>query len=153
MNYDLLTAELTSDPAGIGYADMSDADAAAAIMASTQPARQLADRWRVKEAIYLAGRWPALVDLQASENADLATLARTAIAYLSDPDFERINLDYPMVETMLDMLMAVGLLTPELRAQIHAMGDTTTSRAAILGLPKMEPGHVASARQMMGGND
>lgn len=147
--YETLIPELRDDPAGIGYAGMSDAERLAAIHAENQPIRVLAPRWKIKEAIYLAGRWPALVDLQANENADLATLARTAVAYLSDTDFENVNLDYVMVGTMLDTLLAVGLLTAELRAAIHAMGDSLTSRATILGLQAVQLGNVISAREMM----
>lgn len=149
MDYETLIDELKTDPAGIGYTKMTDAERLAALVAENQPIRVLASRWQVKEAIYLAARWPALLDLQSSEDTDLATLARTAVAYLSDPDFERINLDYSMVVTMLDKLAAVGLLTPELRSLIHGMGDSLTSRAAILGLQSVQLGNMTSARKMM----
>ena len=151
MDYSKLKAELADDPAGIGYASMTDAERYAAYHARTQPVRVLVPRWKIKEAIYLAGRWPALVDLQSNENADLATLARTAVAYLSDEDFENVNLDYPIVKTMLDTLLAVGLLTQELRDVIEAFGDDLVSRGQQIGMADVEIGNFASARQMMEG--
>ena len=97
-------------------------------------ARQLAPRWRVKEELYCAGQWPALLVAQTHEDPAIAGLAATAVAFLTDGDFENINLDRLEVAGMLDALQAAGLLTSELRATIDALADAIITPAQSLGI-------------------
>lgn len=148
--YDILVPELRDDPAGIGYAGMSDAEAAAAINASTQPARQLVPLWLIKRRLIETGAWLGIVQYaNQGENEQWRHAAALTCIYVDDQRFENLDLDLPATQQMLGALQLAGLVTADMAAEIDSLADTMTSRAAILGLPRVEPGHVESARKMM----
>ena len=106
----------------------------AALHTPSVPTRQLVPRWRVKEEMYCAGTWPLLLQAQANADPQIAGLAATVVAYLSDPDFENLDIDRGEVAAMLASLQAAGLLTTELAATIDGMADTLVSPAADLAI-------------------
>jgi hypothetical protein len=146
--YNALIPELRDDPAGMGYAAMSDHEAASAINASTQPARQLVPLWLIKRRLIETGAWLALQAAAAAESA-VQPAAKLTLEYVDDHRFENLDLDLLSTQQMLGALQAAGIVSAELAAELDTLADTTTSRAMMLGLGRVEPGHVESARRMM----
>lgn len=148
MDYSKLKAELADDPASIGYSAMTNAEASAAINASTQPARQLVPLWQIKKRLIETG---VLLAIQAAAETEsqIQAAARLTIEYIDDDRFEHLDMDLDSTKQMVGALIAGGVVSSDLSAELDAMAATTTSRAAILGIERVEPGHVESARRMM----
>ena len=143
--YTALIAELQSGD----YGGMTDAEAAAAINALTQPARQLVPLWRVKQFCIESSAWLAILQAaQSHENEQVRGAAALTAIYVDDSRFANLDLDLPSTQQMLGGLVAGGVVTQELAAAVDALANTTTSRAAILGLGTVGDGHVLSARRM-----
>ena len=153
MDYEKLVAELASDPVGMGYASMTDAQVSAAIAANTRPTRQLVPLWLIKRRLIETGAWLAIVQYaNEGENAQVRAAAALTCIYVDDTRFENLDLDLPATQAMLGALQLAGLITAEMASEIDTLADAWTTRAAQLGLPNVAPGHVQSARKMMGGN-
>ena len=133
MNYATLYTEITNDPTGLGYAGKSNAEIAALLNAETQEiartsitAAQLWENTVLSEYAALgAAQRDAYWGLCSLDSIDVAagTNSRSALAQL-----------FPQGSTTRAALMAL-LQTPVMR-----------SRAAVLGLGRVKPGHVAKAR-------
>jgi hypothetical protein len=104
-------------------AALSDVDAAAALSARTV-VNPLVPRWRIKQYLYEQMVYPKIAAAQASSNADVASLAITALAYLNDGDFANLDMTAQGTLTILDGLVAAALATPEQKAAILAMQGT-----------------------------
>lgn len=147
MNYEILTAELQNDPAGLGYATMTDAEVATAINATTQAARQLVPLWQIKKAAIESNLWLAIKNAAASHaDAQVQGVANVTLDYISDSRFENLDMDLASTQAMLGALVAGGVVTQDFVDALDAMADTTTSRANVLGLGTVSDGHVKSAR-------
>jgi hypothetical protein len=96
-------------------------------------ARRPVPRWKIKDSIYRAGAWPALQKASATEGA-VQGVAATCVAYLTDPDFENLDLDLPEVQYMLGQLGAAEILTPTLLQSLFALGDTLVTPLDAHGL-------------------
>jgi hypothetical protein len=150
MDYEKLVAELASDPVGMGYASMTDAQVSAAIAASTRPTRKLVPLWEVKKRLIETGAWLAIVQYASSgENAQVKEVAALTCAYIDDTRFDNLDVDLPSTQQMLGVLQQAGLITAQMASEIDALADTWTTRAAQLGLGSVGDGHVHSAREMM----
>lgn len=151
--YTILVNELQDDPLGRGYAGMSDADAAADLNTAyrSEPYQRFAS-WRAAAAILTDEEY-------AAAKADTQTLAAMSsrladmVALLGSPCDDTgatggIDFGHPEVRAMID---AMPTLSAEGKAKLKAIGERPISRAAELGLPQVYPGHIQSARTMMGG--
>ena len=131
MNYSTLTAELQSDPTGVGYAGMTDAEAAAAMNAAT--------RTRLAATIDSAALYEAIVPaefgaLSADEKQLVRDLFTLGTVHVRDGSNGRAVL-----------LATFGAQSGTIAALIEAATERI-SRAAELGLPPVDAAHVQSAR-------
>ena len=133
MNYATLYTEITNDPAGLGYAGKTDAEIAALLNAETQET--------ARTTITAAQLWENTL---LSEYAVLSAAGRDAFWGLC-------NLDGIDVAAGTNSRAALMQLFPQgstTRAALVALLQTPLmrSRAAVLGLGRVKPGHVAKAR-------
>ncbi len=87
------------------------------------PSRKLVPRWKIKEMCYKAGVWPLLLAATQSEDPEMQGLALTVHAYLTDTDFENLDMDSDEVKQMFGSLVQAGVLTQELSDAIDALAD------------------------------
>ena len=147
MRYDILTAELQDDPASLGYSTMTDAEVATAINGATQAARKLVPLWEVKKAAIENGFWLAIKTAAASHaDEQVKGVANIVLDYVGDSRFENIDMDLTSTQTMLGALVAGSVITQDFSDLLNGLANTTTSRAAILGLSQVSDGHIKSAR-------
>jgi hypothetical protein len=153
MDYAALRAELLTDPLALGYAALSDAQAAARLNATdTGRTRRRADvssaeiTQSVTVADYTAlGANPTAAAL-STERRYLAWLALIAAA----PSVRLLNDDgsnTPVIDNLLAMFPA-GSGT---RTRLQALATRAISRAEELGLGTVAPGDVTLARDREGG--
>lgn len=151
--YETLVPELRDDPAAIGYAGMDDAQRLAALHAENQPVRQLVPLWQIKKRLIETGAWlelqKAAVDHQSEQVKAAASLT---LLYVDDARFENLDLDLASTQQLLGALVQAMIVTTDMSAEIDAMANATTSRAAILGLQSVQLGNMVSARKTMEGN-
>ena len=134
MNYAMLTAELTGDPLGRGYAGMTDAEAAADLN-SVYRTRQLeradpADAYDVIDQI----EWSALSEAEQQEIKDILQIG-TVAGHLVTPG-SRVRARF----------VAIFGAGSDTIALLLDMITEDISRAEELGLVVVKPGHVEKAR-------
>ena len=149
--YDVLIAELRNDPLGRGYAAMTDDEVAASL---NEP------RYSVPTTRFITWRAIAAVlddDEYAAVKAALNQLAQASpkvadmIPFLSqatgdDGTGGGIDFGNAGVRAMIQALPGVSEAA---KGKLLALGERPASRAEILGLPEVYPGHVESARNMI----
>lgn len=148
MDYQRLVAEIRDDPAGIGYTALSDQHAADAINAVTQLARQLVPLWQIKKRLVETGALLAIQTAAATESP-IQAAAKLTIEYIDDRRFENLDMDLASTKAMVGALVAGGVVSADLAAELDGMATTATSRAAILGLGVVGDGHILSARSQL----
>lgn len=150
MDYVALAAELTDDPAGIGYAGMDDTGAAAAINAPSQTVTRgvpMTDvlRWAVSSGALLAVQ-TAAAGQGAGTDATARTLATGALMMIQLGAGTELGIDDPEVAGMLSAMVAKGVISGAQRDALLTRGVQHVSRADVLGLGYVAPGDVGLAR-------
>ena len=133
MNYAALWNEISFDPAGKGYATMTDAEIASAINAYTEEL----DRTSITSAeLWENTALAEYKSLSVAEGQAYGVLISLATIDISPGSNSRVALLalFPTGSTTRDNLVAL------------AQTPVITSRAAILGLGRVKPGYVAKAR-------
>ena len=149
-------SEFVADPAAIGYAGMTDAEAAAAANALTQTRTRLIPSRELLKWVALQGRHTRLeiaaeaalppdTDPGYADAVGLRSACRTALIMV-ELDDGRLDVEDPEIMGLLDTLVAAGVWTQADRDSLEALAQETTSRAAIRGLGEVLPGHVFKAR-------
>jgi len=119
---------------------LDDQKAADAINAMTVEVT-LVPRWKIKSYLYESGAWGMMrIAVQKVEEPNLRGLLLTVFDYLSDPDFENLDLGLSSVALIFDALQAAGLITQNDRNAINSMKVTRPKYT------KIGPHHVAAAR-------
>jgi hypothetical protein len=152
MDIPALARELADDPLGLGYAALSDAEAADALNAPSRPGRQVVRTVDVRRYVLLHGIWPAVQAVAANAPDDFHRgTAVTILQTLAPNSFDEIRMDEPEIRAavsgMLDTMVAAGAMTAQHKADMMALGDATVSRAAELGLGPVHHLDVAEARR------
>lgn len=132
MSLDKLRTELTSDPLGIGYAGMTDAQVVASLLAVNRPGAE-------REVI------PSYEILEATVPAEWATLtAQEKQRYQTLISAGQVNLRGANTRAMLGAMFGAGTTT---RANMLALQTgPVKSRAEELGLGEVREGDVQIAR-------
>ena len=151
--YDVLIAELRNDPLGVGYANMTDQQVAASL---NEPRYSVPTQrfitWRAIAAVLDDDEYAA-VKAALNQLAQVSPKVADMIPFLSqatgdDGTGGGIDFGNAGVRAMIQALPGIG---EETKRKLLALGERPASRAEILGLPEVYPGHVESARRMMGG--
>lgn len=150
MDYDALAAELADDPAGLGYSEMDDSAAAAAMTVESQAVTRgvpMTDvlRWAVSSGALLAVQ-TAAAGQGAGTNATARTLATGALMMINLGAGTDLGIDDPEVAGMLTAMVQTGVLTAGQRDALVVRGARLVSRAGVLGLGGVTPGDVERAR-------
>lgn len=137
MDYVLLNSEITTDPTGVGYAGMTDAEIAASLSATTICVRQrvvvssLVEKARELQ-ITLALRTVALDDTKPVE---LRAICQEILSLMDGDLTATIDLDHPTAQTMFGALLQYGIMTAEQAEAIDALATARViSRAEQIGL-------------------
>lgn len=141
-----LKTELVTDPESMGYAALSDADAAVAI--------NLADRdytipLNSRTSLSWAMRTGRLADIETATTAGTPAIQAIALGVkhlLSRADTE-IDMSDPDHVAMIDGLVAGGVLDAANKAELVTMATSQRSRADELSLGQVRVGHVQEARR------
>lgn len=136
MDYTILVAELTNDPLPRGYAGMTDAQRLASLRVKDRPTeRSIVAAYEVLEAI-VPSEWAALT---AQEKQRVQTFTSAG----------QVNLKGPNTRAAFAAAFGGGTTT---RSNLLALqAGPNQDRATELGIADVGDGHLASARQMMGG--
>ena len=151
--YAVLTDELRNDPLGVGYANMTDEEVAASL---NEPRYSVPTQrfitWRAIAAVLDDDEYAA-VKSALNQLAQASPKVADMIPFLSqatgdDGTGGGIDFGNAGVRAMIQALPGVSEAA---KGKLLALGEQPASRAEILGLPEVYPGHVESARRMMGG--
>lgn len=146
MDIEKLKSELTADPVSMGYAALSDADAAAAInladLAYTVPLNS-------RTSLSWAMRTGRLWDIEKATTTGTPAIQSIALGVKhllgrSDTEIDMGNSDHV---AMIDGLVAAGVLDAADKAELVTMATSQRSRADELGLGQVRVGHVQEARR------
>lgn len=130
MNYQVLNSEITSDPAGLGYAGKNDAQIAALLNAINQTSqRDIIPAYEILEA------------MDATEFAALSAAQKTIYQIFISAG--SVNIKGANTRAAFGAMFGAGTAT---RAAILALRDVQRSRADALGLGLVTAGDVFLAR-------
>ena len=132
------------------YAGLTDAQAAAALNATIVVGRQLVAMGDIKPMIYTDATPSARIRIEDAANAvlpattdpsyaaalTLKTAAREVLAWITDPHVEHVDMDNPTTKAGMAAIVAGGVISPALAAQIDALANVTTTRPRKFGYRK-----------------
>lgn len=145
VDLDALRAELTDDPLGVGYAALTDAEAAATLNAKTRPG--VTPRQELLALIGIMGIYGPVKRRATMAETDVETDLMNNVLYVVDADIPTIDLTRPELQAMLGGLVAFGVLTEAQAGEIAALAQNRRSRAEELGWPDVPGYAVWQARQ------
>lgn len=156
MNTAALASELTTDPLAVGYAGMTDQQAADSLSAASRSqivpissAELLA--WSGAGATdgIVKCRYERIQDAAAAHATHSVRGACIAALGLIERDGTSLDLSLPDRVSMLNAIVGANVLTAQEQAEIEAMGTKQISRAEEIGLGSVVSiEHVASARSL-----
>ena len=151
---DALRLELAGDPTGIGYASMSDAEAAQAFNAKTRPGKRSVQATEVRSYVLLSGLWARISGVaQSSPDARYQGTAVTILQTLAPNSFETIRMQdpavYGAVTQMLQTMIDAGAMEQIHMDAMLAMGDALIGRGEELGIGNVSHIDVAEARAFL----
>lgn len=120
MDYVALKAEIENDPLNLGYADKSDEDVAALINGAESELVGSAPMTQILLWVAEYGIRANLKTAMASPNKQLADLADNAMSMLSSPHVSQLNVNDPTVSSMLDSLVAAGVISVAARENLNS---------------------------------
>jgi hypothetical protein len=129
------------------YAQMSDAEAAAALNAKTVQTVVRVENAAIKRLAIMSGVWSAIIAGQRDANPQKAGLCIGVIEWLNDNRMPVTDMDLPEVQTMLSGLVSFGLMTEEHAGLMNALKDKTVPWTEANGLPEIGIGLVQVARR------
>jgi len=149
--YAVLTNELRTDPLNLGYSSMSDQQVAEVMNDKRYnvPTQRFIT-WRAIAAVLNDAEYAA-VKAALNQLAQASPKVADMIPFLSqatgdDGTGGGIDFGNAGVRAMIQALPGIGEATKQ---KLLALGERPASRAEILGLPQVYPGHVESARNMI----
>jgi len=141
-----LKSELTVDPESMGYAGLSDADAAGAINLAN---RDYTVPLNSRTSLSWAMRTGRLADIETATTAGTPAIQSIALGVKhllgrSDTEIDMSDSDHV---AMIDGLVAGGVLDAANKAELVTMATSQRSRADELSLGQVRVGHVQEARR------
>ena len=137
MDYTALRAELTTDPAKLGYGPLLAAGSANRVAdllnAPTQAGYGSVPITPLLEWIAAHGVMARLRAAAAGSNEQVASIAEVALMLVSNPNIPALDLSRPRVQAMLGALAQAGVIPAEANAELLAMAAVSVSRATVLG--------------------
>lgn len=136
MDYTLLATEITTDPARVGYAGMTDAEIAASLSAATIRIRQPVPMSVLRDNALRIGVFSAIIAAQRNPDlpGELWAICETVMR-LPSIGVENVNMDEPASIQMFGALTQARIITPEQAAAIDALATArVVSRAEQIGL-------------------
>jgi hypothetical protein len=150
-NVDILRDEIANDPLSRGYAAMADSQIADSLNLPGRPGKRPVPATDVRLYVLLNGLFPGIQNLAATGQDPMQRgTAITILQTIAPNSFDTIRMNLPNVHAavsqMLQTMVDAGVMTPQHRTDMLALGDTTISRAQELGLPTVHHLDVAEAR-------
>lgn len=128
-----LLEEITTDPAGMGYAALlPDSPGRVADLLNAPTASMVKSRFVTARTILAECEDGAAVLDALSAAAQVNSAVKWALTFLSQNS--GIDVGHPRTQAMIDGLAQAGALSLNLAAQLKALGVQPASRAELLGL-------------------
>lgn len=127
-----LAEELKLDPKGRGYPKQfpySRSDVAVAHQLLMEPVTEETTRspisvWRLKQQLILTGAWMKVEAASVAHvDASVRILCRTVLGYLNDLRADTLDLDQPVVSSILDSLVSAHVLSSADREMISSLAN------------------------------
>ena len=151
MDYTALRAELTTDPAKLGYGPLLAAGSANRVAdllnARTQAGLGSVPITPLLEWIAAHGVMARLRAAAAGSNEQVASIAEVALMLVSNPNIPALDLSRVRVQQMLGALTQAGVIPTEAQTELLGMATTYVSRAEVLGLGWVSADDVSRAME------
>jgi hypothetical protein len=151
MDYTALRAELTNDPAQLGYGPLLAAGSANRVAdllnERTQQALGSVAITPLLEWIAAHGIMARLREAAAGEDADVASIAEVALMLVSNPNIPALDLSRVRVRGMLTELAQADVIPADTAQELIALATTYVSRAQVLGLGYVSADDVSRAME------
>jgi len=145
--WEAIKQELTADPIGVGYASMTDQQAADALGARNRARKRPLPTHDIKKYMVLNDLWLQIKQSTTAE-AQVALDALATFEFFDVTDAATGALVEARLVAILDGLIAKGLITTQNKADILALTNEPISRAEELGVSPVSQVDVAKARRL-----
>ena len=149
--YAILVNELQADPLGVGYANMTDDEVAASL---NEPRYSVPTQrfitWRAIAAVLDDAEYTA-TKTALNQLAQVSPKVADMLPFLlqaTGDDGTGGGIDFGNADVRA-MIQALPGVSEAAKGKLLALGERPASRAEILGLPEVYPGHVESARNII----
>ncbi len=136
----MLKTEIQTDPLSIGYANMTDQQAADSL---NSPVRNVIGQASRTDFIRWSARHDSISKLEQDVGATKAL--SKAVLFMMQTDGV-IDFTDPEITAMVDMLVTAGIFTQPEKDDLVSLATKTISRAQELGIPEVHAGHVNRVR-------
>jgi hypothetical protein len=132
------------------YTTLSDAEAAAAIMAKTIGVRLPVESGTLMDAAMALGVWERLESAAPPQSTDPpARYARTMMTRLKET--RPVNLDHPSVIALVANCVQFGLMTQPEATTLNALGDAVVRWVDTNGIGEVGVGAIINSRRRIAG--
>lgn len=143
MDIQVLKDEITNDPNGVGYTEMTDEEIATELNAKN---KQVVSPILSTELLSWAagnGRYVGIETLSnnGAASKQVRSIAKAAIKMI-ERDGTKLDTSKPEIMAMIDVLVAASAITVDDKTELLALANKTKSRAEELGLPYIYEGHI-----------
>jgi hypothetical protein len=143
MDYAALRAELTTDPAKLGYGPLLAAGSANRVAdLLNAPTQAGLGKVGITPMLIWIAKHGVMARLRAgaaSDNAGLASISEVALMLVSNPNIDAIDFGLPDVQAMLGALVQAGVIPADAYQELTGIATVQRSRAQVLGW-----GHVSA---------
>ena len=151
MDYTVLRAELTNDPAGLGYGPLlaaGSANRAAALL--NEPTQAGLGKVAITPMLIWIAKHGVMARLRAGTAASdpaLASISEVALLIINNPNIDAIDFGLPDVQAMLGALAQAGVIPADAYQELTSIATVQRSRADVLGLGAVSADDVSKAME------
>lgn len=149
--YEILIPELRDDPLARGYAGMTDAERLASLTAPTRSKLGTMRLGVFNQFLMGAGLLKGIRAGQDHADPTIASICIGLMLQFQGNADRQVDPSDPDTIAMIDALIAAGIVINAHKTAFLAACSVPCSRADELGLSNLGIGHMASAREQIGG--
>ena len=151
MDYTALRAELTTDPAKLGYGPLLAAGSANRVAdLLNAPTQAGLGKVGITPMLIWIAKYGVMARLRAgaaSSDPALASISEVALMLVNNPNIDAIDFGLPDVQAMLGALAQAGVIPADAYQELTDIATVQRSRAQVLGLGYVSADDVSRAME------
>lgn len=151
MDYEVLRAELSTDPVKLGYEPLLRAGSANRVAdLLNAPTQTGLGKVNITPMLIWIAKHGVMARLRAgtaSSDPALSSISEVALLLINNPNIDAIDFGLPDVQTMLGALSQAGVIPSDAYQELASIATVRRSRADVLGLGTVSADDVTRAME------